>query len=227
MQSIAIWRLRLIIALLILTATQGKLHGTDLAARFENPPPEAKTWVFWYWMKGCVSAEGITADLEAMKEIGIGGAYLMPIKGPTKPSLIEPPVEQLSPTWWQMVRHAMQEADRLDLQLAMHACDGFAVAGGPWITPEMSMQKVVWSSTHITGSNDAVIVLPQPETNEGYYRDIAVLAFPSLVGSDSSKASAEPSVTTSLTNFDAQFLLHGSEGKRIRMADSGLDSILL
>lgn len=219
--SIAMWRWRLILALCILTTTQGKLHGTDLASRFENPPPEARSWVFWYWMKGCVSAEGITADLEAMKEIGIGGAYLMPIKGPTEPALYEPPVVQLSPKWWKMVRHAMQEADRLDLQLAMHACDGFAVAGGPWITPELSMQKVVWSSTRVTGGKDAGIVLPQPETNEGYYRDIAVLAFPSLVGSDSSKAPTEPTVTTSLKNFDGQFLVHGSEEKRIRMAEPG------
>ena len=37
--------------------------------------------LFWYWMYGAVSKEGITADLEAMKHAGLGGTYLMPIKG--------------------------------------------------------------------------------------------------------------------------------------------------
>ncbi|WP_432714832.1 glycosyl hydrolase, partial [Pedobacter sp.] len=29
-----------------------------------------KPWVFWYWIQGGVSREGITADLQAMKEAG-------------------------------------------------------------------------------------------------------------------------------------------------------------
>ena len=41
-----------------------------------------------------------------------------------------------------MVKFAMQEAKRLNLKLAMHVSDGFALAGGPWITPELSMQKL-------------------------------------------------------------------------------------
>jgi hypothetical protein len=53
---------------------------TDLEKIFRNPPSSAKPWVFWYWMHAAISKEGITADLEAMKEVGIGGAYLMPIK---------------------------------------------------------------------------------------------------------------------------------------------------
>src|SRR5690606_15258024 len=123
----------------------------DLEAAFRHPPAAAKPWGFWYWMQASVSREGITADLEAMKAAGIGGAYLMPIKGVTNPPLMEPPVEQLTRAWWAMVRHAMQEVDRLGLQLAMHVSDGFALAGGPWITPELSMQKVVWSETQVAG----------------------------------------------------------------------------
>ena len=107
----------------------------------------AKPWVFWYWVQAGVSKKGITADLEAMKSNGIGGAYLMTIKGgkSSNPSLYEKPVEQLTPEWWEMVKFAMDEAKRLDLKLGMHVSDGFALAGGPWITPELSMQNVVSS----------------------------------------------------------------------------------
>lgn len=76
----------------------------------------------------------------------------------------------------------MQEAKRLHLKLAMHVSDGFALAGGPWITPELSMQKLVWSKTYISSSQK--IKLVQPETNKGYYKDIAVFAYPVNTFSD-------------------------------------------
>ena len=106
---------------------------------------EAKPWTFWYWMFGAVTKEGITADLEAMKRVGLGGAYLMPIKSVSQGPQYNGQAEQLTPAWWEMVRFSMQEADRLGLKLGMHICDGFALAGGPWITPAESMQKVVFA----------------------------------------------------------------------------------
>lgn len=193
----------------------------DLETLFADPPASASPWVFWYWMKGAISREGITADLEAMHEAGIGGAYLMPIKGPTQPPLMEPAVVQLTPAWWEMVRHAMREADRLGLELAMHACDGFALAGGPWITPELSMQKVVWSLIDIDGERELDRVLPQGETNEGYYQDIAVLAFPSMPGTGHSTKTVVPKVSTSLPGVDASFLAGGQQDNRVRMDRPG------
>ncbi len=62
------------------TISAQSFSADDLEKNFLNPPASAKPWVFWYWMHAAVSKEGITADLEAMKEVGIGGAYLMPIK---------------------------------------------------------------------------------------------------------------------------------------------------
>ena len=193
----------------------------DLLARFTDPPPAASPRVFWHWYRGCVSREAITADLEAMKRVGIGGAFLLPIKGPGNPPLMDPPVVQLTPEWWEMVLHALREADRLDLEIAMHACDGFAVAGGPWITPELSMQKLTWSITHVDGSEQQDIVLPQPPTGEDYYRDIAVLAFPSLLGTGENSRTSPPVVTTSRAGEDAGFLSRGERGKRIRMDKPG------
>jgi hypothetical protein len=158
----------------------------------------AKPWVFWYWVQAGVSKKGITADLEAMKANGIGGAYLMTIKGgkSSNPSLYEKPVEQLTPEWWEMIKFAMDEAKRLDLKLGMHVSDGFALAGGRWITPELSMQKVVSSKITINKSN-IKIKLPQPETKEGYYKDIAVYAYPSPIGTNQSTQTIIPKITAS------------------------------
>ncbi|MDQ0966031.1 hypothetical protein QFZ20_001434 [Flavobacterium sp. W4I14] len=135
------------------------------ASLFAQQNESAKPWVFWYWVKGAVSKAGITADLEAMKSNGIAGAYLMSIQGPDKVLVYSPPAAQLTPEWWQMVEFAMSEAKRLDLKLGMHVSDGFALAGGPWIRPELSMQKVVWSKINV--SNTATkINLPQPQSKE-------------------------------------------------------------
>ena len=150
----------------------------SLRELFQHPSDEAKPWTFWYWMYGVVSKEGITADLEAMKHAGLGGTYLMPIKGVKEGAEYNGKAQQLTPEWWKMVRFSMEEADRLGLKLGMHICDGFALAGGPWITPEESMQKVVWSDTIVDGGKLNAIRLPKPETYEGYYKDIALFALP-------------------------------------------------
>jgi hypothetical protein len=159
-----------------------KGQAQTLNTLWETPPEASRSWVFWYWMQGAVSKEGITADLEAMKEVGLAGAYLMPIKGVPEKPFVTPVVEQLSPLWWEMVDFAFREADRLGLKIGFHVCDGFALAGGPWITPELSMQKVVWSQVNITGGKQVNIQIPQPESYKDYYEDIAVYAYPTLPG---------------------------------------------
>lgn len=176
--------------------------GTVMAQQSETTKP----WVFWYWMKAAVSKPGITADLEAMKTAGIGGAYLMPIKGAVNPPIFTPAAEQLSPQWWTMVKFAMDEAKRLDLKLGMHLSDGFALAGGPWITPELSMQKVVSTQLNISGKYVGKIKLQQPETLENYYKDIAVYAYPSPEGTGRSTQNIVPMITTS-NGIDASGLV--------------------
>lgn len=210
--SLVVW----VVACLLLSSNLSISNADELQAAFQNPPPVARPWTFWYWNKGAISRDGITADLAAMRDAGLGGAYLMTIKGPDT-KLWDPPVVQLTPAWWDMIRHAFAEADRLGLELAMHACDGFATAGGPWITPAKSMQKVVWSETYITGGEELTAKLPQPETNEGYYRDIATFAILLPHTPDS----PSPRITTSLPDVDANFLAAAQTEQRIRFDAPG------
>jgi hypothetical protein len=191
----------------------------DLEKSFLNPPASAKPWAFWYWMHGAISKKGITADLEAMKEVGIGGAYLMPIKDTSSVIPFQPPARQLTPEWWALVKFAMQEAKRLDLKLAMHVSDGFALAGGPWITPELSMQKLVWTKTYIKDVAMQKIKLSQPEANNNYYKDIAVFAYPANSSTAFSDSILIPSVTTS-KGTKANFLSFPGGGKESFRSDT-------
>lgn len=193
------------------------MHGTEgkeWTELFDEPPAEAKSWVYWYWMEASVSREGITADLEAMAEAGIGGAYLMPIKGPADPPHM-PPVNTLTPEWWAMLKHSVEEADRLGIEITLHASDGFSLAGGPWITPEQSMQRITWSKIQATGGELVEKTLPMPETKEDYYRDIAVYAYPSLPGEGESTRNKTPEISTS-TGESADYLANDDADEEFR-----------
>ena len=177
-----------------------------------QPSPEPKditgtgSWVFWYWNDAAVSRAGITRDLEAMKEVGIEGAYLFFIRGVSDPPMFEPPAVQFTSHWWDLVRFAFSEAQRLGLQMGLHDCDGFATAGGPWITPEQSMKKLVWSDTLVNGPGILEGKLPQPETIAGFYRDIKTFAYPVDAQQLASNYALKPKITSSLKGEDLLWL---------------------
>ena len=134
-------------------------------------------WTFWYWMYGAISEAGIKADLQAMKDVGLGGCYLMPIRGTAEHPEYNGQADALSENFWHMVDYSMAQADSLGLGLGIHVCDGFALAGGPWITPEESMQKIVFCDTVVGGGKHSFL-MPKPQHYENYYEDIAVYAIP-------------------------------------------------
>lgn len=158
----------------------GGVAGEESALErgFRHPPPEARPWVYWMWMDGNLSREGITADLEAMHRVGIGGVIIMEVDV----GIPRGPVQFMSPPWRELFKHVTAEADRLGIEIDLNASPGWTGSGGPWVRPEQSMQKVVFSETELAGPQRFEGVLPQPPTQEGFYRDVAVLAFPTPVG---------------------------------------------
>jgi len=146
----------------------------DLTAGFQSPPTSARPHTWWHWMNGNITKEGITADLEAMKQIGLGGAQMFNVSE----SIPDGPILYMSPEWRALVQHAAAEADRLGLELCMHNCAGWSSSGGPWITPENAMQIVTTSETTVFGPKHVDEPLAQPPTKLDFYRDIAVLAYP-------------------------------------------------
>ena len=146
---------------------------------FMSPPETTSPWTFWYWMYGCVTDEGIVADLQAMRNAGIAGFYLMPIKDTSDGKQYNGTARQLSPDWWKRIDKVYSTADSLGLQMGIHFSDGFALGGGPWITPEESMQKVVWTDTIISGGKQT-LRLKTPKANNDFYEDIALYAYPAI-----------------------------------------------
>lgn len=143
-------------------------------------PSAARPWVYWFWFNGNVTREGLTADLEAMHAVGIGGAMILWTGFGAEAG----PARYMSEVWYDMVRHVLVEARRLGLQIDVNNDDGWSDAGGPWVPSELAMQKVVWNETQVEGGKPFSGSLPQPEMHGNFYRDIAIVAFPALPGSE-------------------------------------------
>lgn len=182
--------------------------GAALERRFADPPGSAKPHTWWHWMHGMVTKVGITRDLEAMREVGLGGAQMFHVSNGIPPG----PVGYMTPQWREMVKHAVTEADRLGLELCIHNCAGWSSSGGPWIEPELSMQVVVTSEHRVSGPAQFVDVLRQPPSRRDFYRDIAVLAFPTPQGEAVRVADLSPKITASAPGFDGSKIVDGNPG---------------
>ena len=167
--------------LAVLSGMTASPTATDETARlrqgFASPPPQARAETWWHWSSLFVTRQGITADLESMKEIGYGAAHIFAPSMSSMPPGNWPQI--MTPAWRQLFKHAAAEAKRLGLQLGVHNCPGWSSSGGPWIKPADSMQYMVATALDVTGPVKGPIKLAQPETRHNYYRDIEVYAFPS------------------------------------------------
>jgi hypothetical protein len=177
---------------------------SGLEADFRTPPLKTRLYVWWHWMGSNFSKEGITKDLEAMKASGIGGATIFNIASAVqeshKPTLNNPWPDQTyrSPKYWDALRHAAAEAQRLGLEIGLHNTVGYSTTGGPWIDEEKNMQNIVSKSVTVEGGKKISIEIPRPDPttyrgwgNNGlsfsFFRDIAILAVPASGDIDPAK----------------------------------------
>ena len=152
-----------------------KITPGELAGKFAAPPGEAGMSCYWWWLNGVATKESITRDLEQMKAKGYGSASIIDAGGfnqvTGKP---EPGEVFLSPGWMELYRHAVREADRLGIALAVNATSGWN-PGGPFITPELALKKLTWSETDVDGGCRVELALAQPPTWY-MYKDVCVQA---------------------------------------------------
>ncbi len=162
---------------LLLATVAGTLWAVtpeELQNGFFNPPNDAKPHTWWHWMNGNITKEGITADLEAMHRIGVGGAQIFDAGCAVPPG----PVAYNSPEWFDVIKHAASEARRLGIELCLPNCGGWSSSGGPWNTPDRGMKKIDWKTVTVKGPAKFNKVLDHAKNSLGFYEDIAVFAVP-------------------------------------------------
>ncbi len=170
-------------ALALALATVSRAWAADptraeLEAGFRNPPDSAKPITFWHWMNGCVSKEGITADLESYKKVGLGGTQQFLVGG-SEAVLDDPSVKVLNDKWRDLFKFAVSEsARRLNLEFGTHNCPGWSSSAFPTVPGENSMQKLVFGApVAFHGPGHFAEKLAAGAAVRNYYQDVAVLAY--------------------------------------------------
>ncbi|MDR1201142.1 MAG: glycoside hydrolase family 2 [Tannerellaceae bacterium] len=146
---------------------------TTLEKEFKTPPEHVQTSVYWYWMCGNISREGVIEDLKAMKRAGINRAfighnYFDPYEGGRN-------VKLMSDEWWDVMHTALKTASDLDIEIGIFNCPGWTQAGGPWVKPSESMRYLTSSEIRARGPATFTARLPQPAET---FEDVKVIAYP-------------------------------------------------
>jgi len=199
--------------------------GLELEAGFKNPPESAKPRIWWHWMNGNITKDGIKADLQWMKRVGIGGFQSFDADIST-PQIVKQRLIYMTPEWKDAFLYATKLADSLGLEMAIAGSPGWSESGGPWMTPAQAMKKFVWSEIQVDGGHPFPGTLPKPPSSTGtfqniedrkaersapmpeYYSDAAVLAF-RAPKNDIPIESLKPEISSSDGHFDPETLSDG------------------
>jgi hypothetical protein len=200
-----------------------------LHAGFLTPPNAAKPRVWWHWMNGNITKEGIGKDLEWMNRVGIGGFQNFDASLFT-PLVVPKKLVFMTPEWKDAFKHTTQLARQLQLEMAIAGSPGWSVTGGPWVAPRDGMKKYVWTETRVAGGKPFSGKLPQPPATTGsfqqvpvpessmlggpvgelptYYQDAAVIAY-RLPAGDKALAAFNPRIASSGGTFALAELTDG------------------
>jgi len=199
-----------------------------LYKEFLSPGNSARPRVWWHWMNGNITEDGIRKDLEWMHRVGIGGFQNFDAALAT-PQIVEKRLTYMTPDWKDAFNFTTKLADSLHLEMAIAGSPGWSESGGPWVKPEDGMKKIVWTETRVTGGTSNIKIVAQsgitgpfqnipmqPGFGENrdasklplLYKDIAVVAF-KLPETDKSLSELGAVVTSSGGNFTLQQLTDG------------------
>jgi hypothetical protein len=201
---------------------------------FQTPPNSARPRVWWHWMNGNITKEGITKDLEWMNRVGIGGFQNFDASLFT-PAVTPKKLVFMTPEWKDAFKHTTDLAQKLQLEMAIAGSPGWSVTGGPWVPASDAMKKYVWSETRVVGGQPFSGKLPQPPNNAGsfqnvplgaamlggsagtggvptYYADAAVIAY-RLPAAEKSLTTFSPKITASGGTFSLAELTDGDLAK--------------
>ena len=109
-------------------------YADTLRADFADPPASARPRVWWHWMNGNITTDGIRKDIEWMDRVGIGGMQTFDADLQT-PQVVDERLVYMTPGWRDAFRYATQLASHYDLELAIASSPGWSITGGPWVEP--------------------------------------------------------------------------------------------
>jgi hypothetical protein len=196
---------------------------------FLDPPPSARPRVWWHWMNGNISQQGIKLDLKWMHRIGIAGFQNFDAALDT-PQVVDHRLAYMTPEWKEAFKYATTLADQFGMEEAIAGSPGWSESGGPWVPPADGMKKYVWSETAVEGGKPFTGKLPHPpevtgpfqglrggdDPSKSYYADTVVLAY-RRPSADVDLAALHPKMTASAGSPDYALLSDGDLAKTAKL----------
>lgn len=158
---------------------------------FRNPPREFRPRVWWHWMNGNITKDGIRKDLEWMDRAGIVGFHNFDA-GLESPRIVDRRLVYMTPEWKDAFNYALDLADSLGMEVSIASSPGWSITGGPWVSEDDAEKKLTWREMPVDGGMHFKGPLPEPLRNCGpyqeelafkdepekyaFYRDICVIA---------------------------------------------------
>ena len=227
----------IMVLLLVVSAAAPQSNPDPLKSGFENPPEGARPRVWWHWMNGNITKEGIKLDLEWMHRVGLGG-YQNFDAALSTPTVVQKRLVYMTSEWKDAFKYATVLGDQLGLEEAIAGSPGWSESGGPWVPASQAMKKYVWSETRVEGGQPFTGTLAHPPSITGafqnltirdllerpagskpipqFYADVAVIAYPAPA-SDVPLESLHPKVTASAGKIDAAMLSDGDLEKTTKL----------
>src|SRR6202142_2763786 len=147
--------------------------GDALERGFQQPPDSAKPRVWWHWMNGNISKEGIKLDLEWMHRVRLAGFQNFDAALAT-PQVVDHRLAYMTPEWKDAFKYATTLADQLGMEMAIAGSPGWSETGGPWVPGSQGMKKYVWSETLVEGGKPFTGTLAHPPSNTGAFQNMGI-----------------------------------------------------
>lgn len=214
-------------------ASTGSATGQDLYKEFQNPPKSARPRVWWHWMNGNITKDGIKKDLLWMQKTGIVGFHNFDA-GLETPQIVDKRLIYMTPEWKDAFKYAINLADSLDMEMTIASSPGWSETGGPWVKDEDAMKKLVWRQVEIKGGQPVSLKLPEGFDITGpfmdftgsfdgisqvflrkkFYRDIAVVGV-RLCDKDINLKELYPTITSSGCDAASEEMLERITGDSV------------
>ena len=236
MNQVKSWLARVLsvalISILSFASAAAQKPADPLLSGFLNPPQSARPLVWWHWMNGNITKEGIKLDLDWMHRVGLGGFQTFDAALAT-PQVVKTRLVYMTPAWQDAFRYAIDLGDRYGMEMAIAGSPGWSESGGPWVAPADGMKKYVWSETTIEGGKPFAGRLAPPPAATGTFQN---LPFDSASGSkvpqyyagsvvvayrkpktDVSLEFVHPDITTSSGALDTSLFSDGDLSRTVKL----------
>jgi len=135
-------------------------------ASLENPLPDYRPWVRWWWPGGDVNDDELAREVTLLADSYFGGAEIQPFDAALNPDVPQAELERRlsfdTDSFYKHLELVMEEALRQGIAIDLNIGSGWPT-GGMHIAAEDSLKTVLWSEHAVKGPGLTTLTLEGPD----------------------------------------------------------------